>query len=129
MTYKTDQRNIMLNFLQENPDTMFSEKQMEEALASKNISRSALYRNLQALEAAEEIKRCTKAGSREIFYQYVGSQTCKSHIHLSCTKCGKIFHLENQIADSLGQEVASSLGFEINRGETTIYGTCASCGV
>lgn len=127
MTYKTDQRNTLLNFLQENPDKMFSEKQIEEALESKNISRSALYRNLVQLESEEKIRRCTKAGSREIFFQFVGSQDCKSHIHLSCVKCGKIFHMENTVADSIVSNLESSQGFEISRGETTIYGTCRTC--
>lgn len=127
MTYKTDQRNILLEFLQKNPDKMFSEKQIEEILSSKGISRSALYRNLQALEMNGKIKRCTKTGSREIFFQYVGLQDCKSHIHLSCTKCGKIFHMESEIANSIKNNVALSQGFSINLGETTIYGTCKTC--
>lgn len=127
MTYKTDQRNILLEFLQDNPDRMFSEKQIEEELNSKNISRSALYRNLLTLENDGKIKRCTKTGSREIFFQYVGHQDCKSHIHLSCTKCGKIFHMENAVADSIVNNVENSQGFEINKEETTIYGTCSAC--
>lgn len=127
MTYKTDQRNILLEFLQENPDKMFSEKQIEEILSSKGISRSALYRNLQALELNGKIKRCTKTGSREIYFQYVGLQDCKSHIHLSCKKCGKIFHMESKVADSIINNVESSQGFAIDLGETTIYGTCRTC--
>lgn len=129
MTYKTDQRNVLLQFLQENPDKMFSEKQMEEALVSKNISRSALYRNLLALENEGKVKRCTKSGNREIFFQYVGLEDCKSQIHLNCIKCGKIFHLENKIAEEMISEVESTQGFEINRGETTIYGICKGCGL
>ena len=91
MTYSTEQRNILLNFLQQNPDTMFSAKQIEISLDSKNISRSAVYRNLAVLESEHKIRRCTKVGSKETFYQYYDLQECKNHIHLSCTKCGKIF--------------------------------------
>ncbi|MCQ2576147.1 MAG: transcriptional repressor [Treponema sp.] len=127
MTYKTEQRNLLLNFLQNNPDTMFSASQIEQALSSENISRSAVYRNLAELEANNKIKRCAKTGSREVFYQYYDTQNCKNHIHLSCTKCGKIFHMANTIADVIVNDVETSEGFEINRGETTIYGVCKDC--
>ena len=70
MTYKTEQRNLLLSFLMENPDTMFSAKQIEAALANKNISRSAVYRNLAELENENKIRRCSVNGSREVLYQF-----------------------------------------------------------
>lgn len=127
MTYSTEQRNILLNFLQQNPDTMFSAKQIEMSLNSKNISRSAVYRNLAELENEQKIRRCTKAGSKENFYQFYDLQECKNHIHLSCTKCGKIFHMENKIAENLVTEVDKDEGFQISKGETTLYGLCKIC--
>lgn len=127
MTYTTEQRTILLSFLKANPDTMFSAKQIEAALVKKNISRSAVYRNLAELEAEEKIKRCTKNGSRETFYQFYDIQDCKNHIHLSCTKCGKIFHMENTIADNIVNNVEATEGFSINKGETTIFGLCKNC--
>lgn len=127
MLYKTDQRSLLLEFLQNNPDEMFSEKQIEEKLLSDGISRSSLYRNLVALESEGEIKRCAKNGSREIFFQYLGNQNCKTHIHMSCKNCGKIFHMENEIAAILESELSKLQGFQIIRGETTVYGTCKNC--
>ncbi len=127
MTYSTEQRNILLSFLQQNPDTMFSPKQIEQALSSKNISRSAVYRNLAELEAEQKIKRCSKSGCKQAFYQYFDLAECKNHIHLSCTVCGKIFHMENKIAEALVSEVISEEGFQINKGETTLFGICKTC--
>ena len=128
MTYNTEQRTILLSFLQNNPDKMFSAKQIEIALADKNISRSAVYRNLSELEAEKKIKRSTKKDSRDTFYQYYDIQTCKNHIHLLCNTCGKIFHMENDLANNLITNVQTSLGFEINKGDTTLYGICKNCG-
>lgn len=70
MIYSTEQRNILLSFLSENPDKMFSARQIESGLAGKGISKSAIYRNLAELEAEEKIRRCSKPGSREMFYQF-----------------------------------------------------------
>lgn len=127
MIYKTEQRNILLEFLQNNPDTMFSGKQIETSLSHQNISRSAVYRNLAALESENKIRRVTVSGCREVFYQYYDTQNCKNHIHLSCKKCGKIFHMENGLADTFISQINTSQGFEINKSETTLYGICSGC--
>ena len=127
MTYNTEQRAALLSFLTENPDKTFSAKEIAQALAGKNISKSSVYRNLAELEAEQKIKRVTKAGSKESFYQFFDNSECKNHIHLSCTKCGKIFHLESKQTEKLVSEVEKADGFEISRSETTLYGTCREC--
>ena len=127
MTYNTEQRTALLSFLTENPDKTFSAKEIAQALAGKNISKSSVYRNLSELEAENKIKRVTKAGSKESFYQFFDNSECKNHIHLSCTKCGKIFHLESKQTEKLVSEVEEADGFEISRSETTLYGVCKEC--
>ena len=129
MTYNTEQRSVLLSFLTENPDKTFSAKEIAQALAGKNISKSSVYRNLAELEAEQKIKRVTKTGSKESFYQFFDNSECKNHIHLSCTKCGKIFHLESEQTEKLVNEVELADGFEISRSETTLYGVCKDCGV
>ncbi|MBR0486378.1 MAG: transcriptional repressor [Treponema sp.] len=127
MTYSTEQRNILLTFLQTNPDTVFSAKQIAQSLADKNISRSAVYRNLAQLESEQKIKRVVKNGSHEAYYQFYDITACRNHIHLSCTKCGKIFHMEGNDADRLSQMLNGNEGFELNKSETVIYGLCKEC--
>ena len=126
-TYSTERSNSVLTFLSSNPDVMFSAKQIEEALSDKEISKSAIYRNLAELEVEEKIRRCTKPGSRETFYQFYDLQTCRNHIHLSCTKCGKIFHMEEDSAKKLAAALAQFEGFEINKAESTLKGLCKEC--
>ena len=129
MTYNTEQRTSLLSFLTENPDKTFSAKEIAQALEGKNISKSSVYRNLAELEAEQKIKRVTKAGCHESFYQFCDNSACKNHIHLSCTKCGKIFHLESAQTEKLVNEVEQADGFEISRAETTLYGVCKDCGI
>ena len=128
MTYNTEQRTALFSFLAENPDKTFSAKEIAQALSGKNISKSSVYRNLSELESEQKIKRVTKAGSNEDFYQFFDNSECRNHIHLSCIKCGKIFHLESEQTEKLVTEVEQTDGFEISRGETTLYGTCKNCG-
>lgn len=127
MVYSTEQRNILLSFLSKNPDKIFSVKQIESGLSGKGISKSAIYRNLAELESEEKIRRCSKSGSREMFYQFYDCQVCRSHIHLSCSKCGRIFHMEDDKAQKLILELEQTEGFEINKGESTLIGICKKC--
>lgn len=127
MTYNTEQRNLLLNFLQSKADTMFSAKEIADSLQHEKISRSAVYRNLADLEAEGKIKRCTREGSRESLYQYYDLQKCRDHIHLSCTACGRIFHMENTVTQKLMSALEDTEGFEINKGKTTLYGLCKEC--
>ena len=52
---------------------------------------------------------------------------CLNHIHLSCNKCGRIFHMTNDLAENLIENLKSQVGFTINKRETTLYGTCKEC--
>ena len=119
MTYNTEQRTTLLNFLTENPDKTFSAKEIALALAGKHIAK---------IESEGKIKRMSKAGSNESFYQFFDNSECKNHIHLSCTKCGKIFHLESEQTEKLVSQVEAAGGFEISKSETTLYGICRTCG-
>ena len=127
MVYNTEQRNLLLNFLKDNPDRKFSVKEIQNVLVGENISRSSLYRNLAELEEDGKVKRYSKTGSRETFFQYYDLKCCRNHIHLSCIRCGRIFHMENEIADSLINKLIALEGFRINKGETTLYGICKDC--
>ncbi len=127
LNYSTEQRNALLSFLSENPDKMFSAKQIFANFSGNEISKSAIYRNIAELENEGKIKRCAKTGSREAFYQFVGCSDCKTHIHLSCQKCGKIFHLENSFAENIISVLEKNAGFELSKGESTLVGICKEC--
>ena len=94
--YNTKQRRALLAFLEEHPDELLTARQMADALAEKQISLSAVYRNLAQLEAEEKVRRSAKSGSHEAFYQYLDAKGCKGALHMSCVKCGKTFHMAGQ---------------------------------
>ena len=61
--YNTKQRRALLAFLGEHPDELLTARQMADALAEKQISLSAVYRNLAQLEAEEKVRRSAKRNS------------------------------------------------------------------
>ena len=65
--YKTRQRRTLLVYLSRHPDELLSARQIADALAEKQISLSAVYRNLAQLETEEKVRRSAKSGSHEAF--------------------------------------------------------------
>lgn len=125
--YSTKQRRALLDYLREHADETFSVDEISEALSAAGISRSALYRNLSALEAEGSVKRVTKSGTKKTYYQFSDCDDCHGHLHLSCTKCGKTFHLGLDASETLAGDVMRESDFELDKGNTVLYGICSDC--
>lgn len=124
--YSTKQRQILLAFLGKHPDQQLSARSIAEQLRDSGVSQSAVYRNLAALEADGKVRRGTGTG-REACYQYIGADECRGCLHLSCTRCGRTFHMERPRTQLLIERVARDEGFSIDRSETVLYGLCKAC--
>ena len=125
--YNTKQRRALLAFLGEHPDELLTARQMADALAEKQISLSAVYRNLAQLEAEEKVRRSAKSGSHEAFYQYLDAEGCKGALHMSCVKCGKTFHMADSNAALFAKHLAQSEQFTLDAADTILYGICSDC--
>ena len=127
--YMTKQRKLLLDFLRSHPDEALSAGRIAEAVRGQvtPISVSAVYRNLAELETEGKVRRLSRAGSREVFFQYMDAADCRNCLHLSCTKCGRTFHMHALGAAQLERDVARCDEFQIDRNETVIYGLCRDC--
>lgn len=125
--YSTRQRKALLAYLHAHPDESFSARQIADALESEGVSLSAVYRNLAALEAQGMIRRAAKDGGHEVFYRFTQADACKQHLHLSCSRCGKTFHMDVPATDTLVEQVAESADFQVDRSSTVLYGVCGDC--
>ncbi len=125
--YDTRQRDYLISFLNEHPDQLLSVRQIAQELCAQQISLSAVYRNLSQLEAEGLIRKSVKAGSRESYYQYVGAEDCHSHLHLSCTRCGKTFHMDAERTAQLTRAMSELDGFDLDILKTVLYGICQNC--
>ena len=125
--YATRQRKALLQYLHSHADEQLTARQSGEALSGEEISASAVYRNLAALEEAGQVRRLSKSGAREIFFQYAGAEHCRDCLHLSCKKCGKTIHMDADEAERLIQSVAICDKFKIDKTDTVLYGVCGEC--
>lgn len=124
--YMTKQRKLLTDYLMRHVDENLSAGQIADAL-SDAVSKSAVYRNLADMEAEGKLHRVAGSGGRETVYRFSGGSVCSQSLHLSCKKCGKTVHMQKQIAEALVDSVKENDAFTIDKGETVIYGVCASC--
>lgn len=125
--YKTKQRQTLLDYLTDHADEQLSARQIASSLEAAGISLSAVYRNLSELEAEGKIKRTSKAGARDVLYQYIAAEACVGSLHLSCTKCGRIFHMNTAQASALLTQVEQNEAFTVDKSDTILYGICKHC--
>ena len=125
--YMTKQRKLLMDYLSEHTDEKLSAGQIAEALSKKEISTSAIYRNLTVLEQEGKVRRSVKPGSQEAFYRYADDEHCQGHMHLSCLRCGRTVHVEEKETDALANRLAKNEGFALDRTDTVLYGICADC--
>lgn len=125
--YMTMQRKLLLDYLSHHPHEALSAKQIADALGEERISASAVYRNLAVLEEDRLVKRTSRAGSHEAFFQYTDGDGCAEKLHLSCKRCGKTIHMNASGAEMLIRTIAETDGFSVDRSASVIFGICETC--
>lgn len=129
MTYHTAQKARLFSFLQQHADTAFTAEELCDALAGAGaVGKSTVYRLLPQLVAEGQVKRFSGSGQRRALYQAVGCAHCDAHLHLKCTVCGRILHLDESASDAVLRRVRQSSAFSVDEGQTVLFGKCAACG-
>ena len=125
--YYTKQMTILVNFFKKNSDKQFTILEISNIICNSDLGKSTVYRLVSKLLGKGEIKRYVKDGSKQFVYQYNTLNTCKSHLHLKCTDCGKVIHLENDISSAFENRVLKSNDFIISEELSMLYGKCNNC--
>ncbi len=125
--YSTKQRKVLLDYLTQHPDEPLSARQIADATAGDGISLSAIYRNIAAMETEGILRPCVRDGSREVLYRFCGAAACHEHLHMTCSHCGKTYHMDVPATQTLVDQVAEDAGFRVDRSATVLYGVCRDC--
>ena len=125
--YNTKQRQILIKFFSHHIDEVISTIDIINSLDNKQISESAIYRNLLMLEREGKIHRLSRSGDKKTYYQYHDDEKCIGKIHITCTKCGMTKHLMADTSDKIAKKIKLENGFCIENEETVIYGLCNKC--
>ena len=117
-TYHTKAKTKVLQYLEEHSDEQFTVKALQEQLS--DVPQSTIYRIIEQLLEEHKIRKFA-----ENCYQYFGCQNCNSHLHIKCTDCGKLVHLEGEESRRIAR-VLSDREFLLDE-STMLLGKCKDC--
>ena len=73
------------------------------------------------------VKRFAKGHSRHFLYQLVSCTHCADHLHLRCTVCGKMYHMEDSESEEILREILTRHHFAVDEADAVLPGRCEAC--
>ena len=125
--YKTKQKEVLLQYLRETGDTPQSVESIVSALKARGcaLGQSTVYRLIKKM-CEEGALKCFSE-DKKFLYQLVGSDACNHHLHLKCTQCGRLLHMDHAQSERLIEDIYGANGFAVSETDTTLFGTCGAC--
>jgi len=126
--YNTRQGEAILSFISALGDTEITAEQIAAHLAKSNVSigMTTIYRHLEKLEKAGNVRKVIVDGSPSAYYRFVGQPQAGS-LRMKCEGCGKLFVLSCDEADEFESHLKSEHNFRLDPLKTVFYGTCGDC--
>ena len=126
MTYKKGRRGDIIAFFKERADGAVALEEVCDALTGGGEGKSSIYRIVARLVDEGVLKKLTSENSRHCKYQYLGEH-CSMHLHLKCTGCGRLIHLDHESSERLIGTVMALGDFSLDS-SSLLFGKCKSCG-
>ncbi len=128
--YNTRARKYILEFLNQRETTTVSVNDILEYLTENGITVNftTVYRYLNKLTDDEKvIKFVGKDGSQAVYKIAESEKTCHNHLHVQCTKCGRLIHLDCDFMEELREHLSKDHGFCLECSGSVLYGICNAC--
>ena len=119
-----------MDYLKSNRDKTVSVKDIDNHMKSLDcpVNMTTIYRYLDKLEREGDVMKYVSEQGDKATYQLVErSHKCDSHLHLKCTDCGSVIHLDCHFMDEIAGHIASDHGFVLQCKNSVIYGLCQNC--
>ena len=132
LTYKTKQRDLLLEYLEANPETHITVSDVCEYFKSKDVAigQTTIYRHLERMVDEGLVNKYTIDPNSPACFEYIpkghhcGDDVC---FHCKCEKCGKLIHLHCDELMDLGAHLKSEHQFTLDPRRTVFYGMCEEC--
>lgn len=129
--YRTKQKQMLSDFLCRNCEKAFTIEEIYEKIAAEGLegapAKSTVYRLIPHLVREGIVRKIPAENSNTFVYQIIAGESCGGHLHLKCSKCGKIIHLKEKLSDELLGYIRAENGFSVSEKETIIFGQCSDC--
>ncbi|MBR6102977.1 MAG: transcriptional repressor [Ruminococcus sp.] len=129
--YNTEQRGELLSFLSAHSDSAFTVSEITDCMRSdrsfkKPPAESTVYRLIKELVGEGRVKRTVSGCSREFRYQLAGQEDCGGHLHMKCSVCGELLHMQHESSEHLAERLLEEEGFSLDTG-MVLTGVCNKC--
>ena len=105
MTYNTESHKKILDFLKQNKEKSFSAEEILAHVSQNGAAKSTVFRQLAKLSQNSEIKRIASASNRSVRYQFIDREHCSEHLHLKCSSCGRLIHLDDELTHFFEEKI------------------------
>ncbi len=131
--YQTEQKRILLAYMKAHSDRAFTVEELCEQMKKEPDltavpGKSTVYRVMPELVEEGQVKRFVKENSRKFLYQMMCGEHCAQHLHMKCSVCGKLYHMEDEESEALLLQVMKKHHFHVDEGKTVLFGQCEDCG-
>ncbi len=131
-SYYTMQKRLLTEFLATHGDAAFTVAELTERMKNEYggdaPGKSTLYRLITKLAEDGEVKKIAVGEGRSFVYQISEGSRCNSHLHMKCTKCGKLLHMDDFESARFLMRVMRQNDFAIDESRTILLGHCKACG-
>lgn len=128
--YNTNIKQMILNFAYENRTKTLTAGEIYAYLreAGETANRTTVYRCLDRLVAAGNMLKYVTDDGKKASYLYKNQEAqCHHHLHLQCTECGEIIHLNCDFMDKIVEHISKNHNFSIKCDNSIIFGKCETC--
>lgn len=124
----TPQRKIILDVIEQNPGKHLSTEEIYDLVRQTHpeVGLATVYRTLLLFEGMDIIHKLDldDGFSR---YELNRNKTDHRHHHLICTICGTVLEVEEDLLESLEQQILKEHGFIVKDHRLKLYGYCEKC--
>ena len=86
-----------------------------------------MYRFLEQLAEQGRVRKYQIAQGVMQYQHIADSSECDAHFHMMCKSCGKLYHVNCDLMNSLAQHIRTEHNFQVDPRETILVGICARC--
>lgn len=128
--YSTKTRSEMLNFIKSNWSRTITAADIIQHMKDIGtpVNQTTVYRYLDRLCLDHIIiKYPDKSGEKSVYQYMDDTSNCADHLHLKCTKCGKLIHMDCGFMDEFTNHLLKDHNFMIQYKGNMLYGLCKDC--
>lgn len=129
--YQTKSRQMILDYLIRNKDRAVHVSDIIQHMDQEecSVNKTTVYRYLDKLVAEKTLMKyvADKGGKSRISVCRTAIQMIRKHLHLQCSECGKVIHLDCDFMKEISEHILSDHGFSLCCKDSILYGVCDEC--